>query len=185
MCFPMKICSDVDGVILNYVQGFIDFTRNEKIPYSYNPELYGVISNFEDNVKIRNQFYSGEYLSKLKFYDDSLDVLNLLASKHELHLVSALEPEQADKRVENLKMLNYTTLQCVGDDRKEEVVVEEIQPDLMIEDRPELIEAFHQAGIKVIFPDWHPYTKGMERFATAFSLWIEVPFLLQNLLTTD
>ena len=26
----MKICSDVDGVILNYIQGFIDFTRQEK-----------------------------------------------------------------------------------------------------------------------------------------------------------
>jgi hypothetical protein len=53
----------------------------------------------------------------------------------------------------------------------------------MIEDRPELIEAFHRAEIRVIFPNWHPYTKGMERFATPFSLWNEVPYLLQNLLT--
>jgi hypothetical protein len=35
------------------------------------------------------------------------------------------------------------------------------------------------------FPDWHPYTKGMERFATPFSLWNEVPYLLHNSLTTD
>ena len=181
----MIICSDVDGVILNYIQGFIDFTRKEKIPFSHNPELYGVISNFPDNLKVRDQFYSGKYLSQLKFYDDSLEILNLLASKHELHLVSALEPEQSKKRVENLKMLNYTTLQCVGDDCKEEIVIEEIQPDVMIEDRPELIEAFHRAGIRVIFPDWHPYTKGMECFATPFSLWNEVPYLLHNLLTTD
>ena len=181
----MKICSDVDGVILNYVQGFIDFTRKEKIPYSHNPELYGVISNFPDNKKVRDQFYSGNYLSQLKFYDDSLEILNMLASKYELHLVSALEPEQSKKRVENLKMLNYTTLQCVGDEHKEETVVEVIQPDVMIEDRPELIEAFHRAGISVIFPDWHPYTKGMERFAKPFSLWSEVPNLLQNTLTKD
>ena len=50
----------------------------------------------------------------------------------------------------------------------------------MIEDRPELIESFYRAGIRVIFPDWHLYTKGMERYATPFSLWSEVPFLLQN-----
>ena len=56
----MKICSDVDGVILNYIQGFIDFTRKEKIPYYHNPELYGVISNFPDNLKVRDQFYSGK-----------------------------------------------------------------------------------------------------------------------------
>ncbi|GIT09441.1 MAG: hypothetical protein CM1200mP30_30710 [Pseudomonadota bacterium] len=108
----------------------------------------------------------------------------MLASKHELHLVSALEPEQSKKRVENLKMLNYTTLQCVGYERKEEIVIKEIQPDVMIEDRPELIEAFHRAGIRVIFPNWHPYTKGMECFATPFSLWNEVPYLLHNSLKT-
>ena len=180
----MKICSDVDGVILNYIQGFIDFTRIEKIPYSHDPELYGVISNFPDNRKVRDQFYSGKYLSQLKFYDGSLEILNLLASKHELHLVSALEPEQSKKRVENLKMLNYTTLQCVGDARKEEIIVNKIKPDFMIEDRPELIEAFYNAGIRVIFPNWHPYTKGMERFATPFSIWNEVPNLLYNSSTT-
>ena len=180
----MIICSDVDGVILNYIQGFIDFTRKEKIPYSYNPEIYGVVGNFSDNLKVRDQFYSGKYLSQLKFYDDSLEILNLLASKHELHLVSALEPEQSKKRVQNLKMLNYATLQCVGYERKEEIVIKEIQPDVMIEDRPELIEAFYRAGIRVIFPNWHPYTKGMECFATPFSLWNEVPYLLHNSLKT-
>ena len=179
----MKICSDVDGVILNYIQGFIEFTRKENIPYCHNPELYGVTSNFSDNLKVRDQFYSGKYLSQLNFYDDSLEILNLLSSKHELHLVSALEPELSKKRVENLRMLNYKSLQCVGYERKKEIVIEEIQPDVMIEDRPELIEAFHRVGIKVIFPNWHPYTKGMERFATPFSLWNEVPYLLQNLLT--
>ena len=181
----MKICSDVDGVILNYTQGFIDFTKKEKIPYYHNPELYGVISNFPDNQKVREQFYSGKYLSKLNFYQNSLEILNLLASNHELHLVSALEPKQSKKRAENLKMLNYASLQCVGDDRKEEVVIEEIQPEVMIEDRPELIVAFHRAGIRVIFPDWHPYTKGMERIATPFSIWNEVPHLLQNTLATE
>ena len=148
----MIICSDVDGVILNYIQGFIDFTRKEKIPYSHDPEIYGVIRNFPDKLKVRDQFYSGKYLSQLKFYDDSLEILNMLVSKHELHLVSALEPEQSKKRIENLKMLNYTTLQCVGDDHKEEIVIEEIQPDVMIEDRPELIEASTVLASKLFSP---------------------------------
>lgn len=181
----MKICSDVDGVILDYIRGFIEFTQREKIPYSHDPELYGVIRNFPDNFEVRDRFHAGDSLRNLKYIDGSLEILNLLASRHELHLVTALEPEQTQKRAENLKSVNYTTLQCVGDLRKEQIIVEEIQPDVMIEDRPELIEAFHRAGIRVIFPDWHPYTKGMERFATPFSLWNEVPDLLHNSLTTD
>ena len=44
----MIICSDVDGVILNYVQGFIDFTREENIVYHYNPERYGVVTGIKD-----------------------------------------------------------------------------------------------------------------------------------------
>ena len=177
----MKICSDVDGVILNYIQGFIDFTHGEKIPYTHDPELYGVIRNFPDNEKIRDKFHAGDYLRQLNYFDDSLNILNTLAGRHELHLVTALEPEQFQKRAENLKALNYTSLQCVGDFRKEQIIVEEIQPDVMLEDRPELIEAFHKAGINVFFPDWHPYTKGMERYATPFSHWQEIPDLLKIL----
>ena len=44
----MIICSDVDGVILNYIQGFIDFTRDEDIDYQYNPENFGVITGIEN-----------------------------------------------------------------------------------------------------------------------------------------
>ena len=28
------------------------------------------------------------------------------------------------------------------------------------------------------YPDWHLYTKGMDRFATPFSNWLEIPELL-------
>jgi len=115
----MKICSDVDGVILDYIRGFIEFTQREKIPYSHDPDLYGVIRNFPDNVEVRDRFHAGDSLRNLKYIDGSLEILNLLASRHELHLVTALEPEQTQKRAENLKSVNYTTLQCVGDLRRE------------------------------------------------------------------
>tara|TARA_B100001142_G_scaffold153553_1_gene154023 strand:- start:2176 stop:2730 length:555 start_codon:yes stop_codon:yes gene_type:complete len=176
----MKICSDVDGVILDYIQGFIDFTKRKKISYSHDPELYGVIRNFPNNEEIRDQFHSGDDLRLLNYFDDSLKILNTLATEHELHIVTALEPEQAQKRTFNLRELNYTSLKCVGDDYKEKTIVEEIQPDVMLEDRPELIESFYNAGIRVLYPDWHLYTKGMDRFATPFSNWLEIPKLLQN-----
>mgnify|MGYP002700742623 CR=1 FL=1 len=107
----MKICSDVDGVILDYILGFLEFTQKEKIPYSHDPELWGVIRNFPDNFEVRNRFHAGDSLRNLKYFDGSLEILNLLASRHELHLVTALEPEQTQKRAENLKSVNYTTLQ--------------------------------------------------------------------------
>ena len=176
----MKICSDVDGVILNYILGFIEFTQKEKIPYSHDPELWGVIRNFPDNFEVRNRFHAGDSLRNLKYFDGSLEILNLLARSHELHLVTALEPEQTQKRVKNLESVNYTTLQCVGHLRKEQIIVKEIQPDVMIEDSPELIESFCNAGLYVIYPDWHPYTKGMDRYATPFSHWQEVPDLLKK-----
>ena len=176
----MKICSDVDGVILDYILGFIEFTQKEKIPYSHNPELWGVIRNFPDNFEVRNRFHAGDSLRNLKYFDGSLEILNLLASRHDLHLVTALEPEQTQKGVEYLESVNYKTLQCVGHLRKEQIIVKEIQPDVMIEDSPELIESFCNAGLYVIYPDWHPYTKGMDRYATPFSHWQEVPDLLKK-----
>ena len=94
----MKICSDVDGVILDYIRGFIEFTQREKIPYSHDPDLYGVIRNFPDNVEVRDRFHAGDSLRNLKYIDGSLEILNLLASSHELHLVTAMEPEQTQKR---------------------------------------------------------------------------------------
>ena len=66
----------------------------------------------------------------------------------------------------------------VGDYNKEKIIVDDIQPDVMLEDRPELIEAFFNAGIRVLYPDWHLYTKGMDRFAIPFSNWLEIPELL-------
>ena len=176
----MKICSDVDGVILDYILGFLEFTQKEKIPYSHDPELWGVFRNFPDNFEVRNRFHAGDSLRNLKYFEGSLEILNLLASSHELHLVTALEPEQTQKRVKNLESVNYTTLQCVGRLRKEQIIVKEIQPDVMIEDSPELIESFCNAGLYVIYPDWHLYTKGMDRYATPFSHWQEVPDLLKK-----
>ena len=181
----MKICSDVDGVILDYIQGFIDFTQRENIPYIHNPEFYGVIRNFPNNFEVRDRFHAGDSLCQLKYIDGSLKILNFLANRHELHLVTALEPEQFQKRAENLKSVNYKTLQCAGDNRKVQIVIEELQPDVMFEDRPELIEAFYRAGLQVMYPDWHPYTRGMERYATPFSHWQEIPDLLQNILLSN
>ena len=54
----MIICSDVDGVILNYIQGFIDFTRDENIDYQYNPENYGVITGVENAENLRKRFHA-------------------------------------------------------------------------------------------------------------------------------
>ncbi len=177
----MKICSDVDGVILDYIQGFIDFTVKEKINYEHDPNLYGVISNFPNKEEIYERFNSGNYLSKLNYYDHSLKILNSLAQKHELHLVSALAPALQREREKNLTELNYISLQCVGDSLKEQIILEEIKPDIMIEDRPELIKTFYNKGISVIYPEWHNYTKGMDRYAIPFSNWLEIPKLLNSI----
>ena len=63
----MKICSDVDGVILDYIRGFIEFTQREKIPYTHDPELYGVIRNFPDNFEVRDRFHAGDSLRNLNY----------------------------------------------------------------------------------------------------------------------
>ena len=174
----MIICSDVDGVILNYVQGFIDFTREENIVYHYNPERYGVVTGIKDAEQLRARFHAKNYLRRLEYYEGALEVLNRLVEKDEVHLVTAIQPECSEMRAENLSSLNYTSLQCVGDAAKERVIIEDVVPDVMIEDRPELIRAFHSAGISVFYPDWHQYTRGMESFGTAFSHWNQLPEML-------
>ena len=76
----MKICSDVDGVILDYLQGFIDFTRREKISFSHDPVIWGVIRNFPNNEEVADHFLRGDDLRKLNYFDDSLQILNKLAT---------------------------------------------------------------------------------------------------------
>ena len=136
----------MDGVILNYIQGSIDFTRDEDIDYQYNPENYGVITGIENAKNLRKRFHAKDYLRQLQYYEGALEVLNRLVEKDEVHLVTAIQPECSEKRAENLSALNYTSLQCVGDAAKERVIIEEVVPDVMIEDRPELIKAFQGAG---------------------------------------
>ena len=177
----MIICSDVDGVILNYIQGFIDFTRDEDIDYQYNPENYGVITGIENAENLRTRFHAKDYLRQLQYYEGALEVLNRLVEKDEVHLVTAIQPECSEMRAENLTALNYTSLQCVGDAAKERVIIGEVVPDVMIEDRPDLIKAFHGAGIPVFYPDWHSYTRGMEAFGTPFSHWNQIPELFQKM----
>ncbi len=167
----MLICSDVDGVILNYKQGFIDFTKQEQIEYRYDPETYGVVTGHPRARQLRKRFHAGDSLKQLEYYDGALEVLNRLAEQSELHLVTALDPDCGEMRAQNLSALNYTSLQCVGDALKQQVIIDDIQPDVMIEDRPELIQAFHDAGIQVFYPDWHRYTRGMGSYGTAFSSW--------------
>ena len=72
----MIICSDVDGVILNYIQGFIDFTRDEDIDYQYNPENYGVITGIENAENLRKRCPAKDYLRQLQYYQVALAVLN-------------------------------------------------------------------------------------------------------------
>ena len=71
----MIICSDVDGVILNYIQGLIDFTRDEDIDYQYNPENYGVINGIENAENLRTRFHAKDYLRQLQYYEGALEVL--------------------------------------------------------------------------------------------------------------
>ena len=181
MSKTLVICSDVDGVILNYIQGFIEFTVDENISFRYNPEKYGVMRDLINEDELRERFHKGNYLRKLQYYSNALEVLNSLAEKFELHLVTAISPECCEKRKENLAALNYTSLQCVGDHAKERVILEEVIPDVIIEDRPKLIRAFHAAGIPVFFPDWHRYTWDMDPFGIAFSDWEKLPSILEGL----
>ena len=94
----MIICSDVDGVILNYIQGFIDFTRDEDIDYQYNPENYGVITGIENAENLRTRFHAKDYLRQLQYYEGALEVLNRLVEKDEVHLVTAIQPECSEMR---------------------------------------------------------------------------------------
>ena len=166
----MIFCSDVDGVILNYIKGFIDFTKDEKIPYIYKPDLYGVTNGILNEDEIRKKFHSTNYLQNLEFYDNSKYVLNNIAKKFELHIVSAIDPQCSEKRIYNLRHLRYKSLKCIGESKKN-YIVNKIKPDIMIEDHPDLIRAFTKAGISVFYPSWHLYTKGLDKIAKPFSSW--------------
>ncbi|GIT63116.1 MAG: hypothetical protein Ct9H300mP21_06620 [Pseudomonadota bacterium] len=83
----MRICSDVDGVILDYFRGFIEFTQREKIPYPHDPELYGVTREISlTTLKCVIVFHAGDSLRNLKYIDGSLEILNFWKGPHEFIL---------------------------------------------------------------------------------------------------
>ena len=105
----MIICSDVDGVILNYIQGFIDFTRDEDIDYQYNPENYGVITGVENAENLRKRFHAKDYLRQLQYYEGALEVLNRLVEKDEVHLVTAIQLDGGHRWTSSFSTSRFST----------------------------------------------------------------------------
>ncbi len=163
----MIVC-DIDGVILHISRHFTRwYNKKYHKGISENPShwRYGI-----DNVNV----YFKEFFDTCTphiydyIFDDVEQYFNKLSEKYTIWLVTAFPEEHKFDRIENLSKINYANI--IFSKNKKIDIVEKIKPRICIEDKPELIEYFHKAGIKVYYPERN-YTKGLNGYGIKFLNW--------------
>ena len=177
------ICSDVDGTFLDFYGPFEAWCRNNS---DHGDSIITKQRHYADDdfiirMELMKDFWESAELLSLPFDEGSEKVLNFMHDNCELHIVSALPKQYQDKRAVNLEPINYHDLRCVGDNDigdgiKESYIINDLKPDIMIEDKPSMVEAFHEAGIEVYWPR-RMYNNHL-KVGTPFHSWTHLGFIM-------
>ncbi len=116
----MEFFLDVDGVILDFEKGFIDFVRENylpDLPVGYRPKTWAMDTEFGqlDIEKVWLEFLQSERFVRLELLVNAQS-FNCLTQNHPVHLITNLPWDQYEKREENLRYhnLNFTSLKLGG-----------------------------------------------------------------------
>lgn len=148
-----KMILDVDGVLLNFIQAF------EEVAHSMSKELGIDIKIAEDKYHLtgrlgitqeqENEIWkkfaeTGKWanLNPLPGVIEAIDAIN--KAGWEVYIVTAIEPEFAEQRLSNLKHLGLVPkeIHCVGYGNDKQKIIDEIDPDVFVDDR---LEHLHRA----------------------------------------
>jgi len=171
-----KIVSDVDGCLLRFLEPFAKWYNanfEDKI-YNQHKQDYDLGKGDDDKFYPRiKQFWETPIFGNLPLMDkDAPKYFNMMARKNIMVIATAVDLKHADRRKKNLKDFKYDEIYFVPHN-KEKFIINELKPDIAIEDKPELIIALAKAGIKVFYPELK-YTIGMARYGTMYKNWKEL-----------
>jgi 5'(3')-deoxyribonucleotidase len=172
-----KIMSDVDGVIVDFVNPWIDWVEKKDPNIKIDKSRYDLGLSGEIIGRYINDFWKSGAMNSLPIYENAKESFNNIAKKHDIYIVSALNNDYFKERKENLKGFNYKILKLI-DNNKVEWIIDTLKPDIAIEDDPKNIMRLSGAGIKVYYPKFATYTDGMEAYGNGFDNWKELEEML-------
>ena len=149
----MELFLDVDGVILDFESGLVDFVRDEYIndlPADFALQTWELTEDFADldieEVWIR--FVTSERFTRLNLLVDPVS-FNRISRQFSINLITNLPDEQYEFRKLNLDRhgLEYNGLYLAGHFN----FGDESYPS-----KSQVIQDIHQAGEKIVFLDDHP-----------------------------
>jgi hypothetical protein len=144
---------DVDGVILDFESGFVDFIRDNyrpDLPQDFQLKYWELSKEFPDidMGEAWEIFVASDRFSELNLLV-SQNTFNGLTNGYPTYLVTNIPQNLVEKRKKNLSrhLLQYSELYCAG------------HWDFEIKDYPSksgIIKQLHQKGNHIIFLDDHP-----------------------------
>jgi len=166
------IICDVDGVIVDFKNPYIDFVKSKMPDKKINPSVYELGLTLEENGEMVVKFWEEYGIENLKPFDGTKKYFNILAKKHRMRIASALDPKYEKQRLVNLKGFDYEDLNLISRNKAEWIINQ--NPDIAIEDKPQNIIKLANAGINVFIPMYVSYTGSMGQYGTFFKSWKEL-----------
>jgi len=116
----MEFFLDIDGVILDFETGFMDFVRDEylpDLPQGYIPQSWTMDDEFTslDIQEVWERFLNTDRFAQLNLLVDA-ESFNQLANQFPVHLITNIPNDYYMQRQKNLEFhgLKYTTMQLAG-----------------------------------------------------------------------
>jgi 5'(3')-deoxyribonucleotidase len=165
-----KICCDVDGVIANFGEKYQKWLIENHPKINIDPNSYHCGVPYELGKDFIAEFWRSGAIRKMEHFPDAKYYFNKLSEIHDIYIVTAINPNYSVQRTKNLSGFNYKSLILIHR-KKSDWIINELKPDIAVEDKPANIKTLSDAGIKVYYPSYLPYTKGLEKFGTPFKSW--------------
>jgi len=152
----MKICFDCDGVILDFKEGFVNWIIKTYPDVDIDVSSYNILKNAnftkKEEREILNNFFETPEFRDIEYFNNVGNVLKKLRKDgHTVHIITALNPRYTQLRKNQLEKIDYDEMKLMGG-RKEKYIINTVKPDLMVEDKPDLIKSFQESGITTFYP---------------------------------
>ncbi len=108
----MQLFLDIDGVILDFEKGFMEFLRqvyHPELPPGYRPQTWTMANEFKDvDIEVAwYDFVSRPVFTQLELIPEKA-LYDRLAARYEVHLVTNLPPRLYEPRLKNLLALGLS-----------------------------------------------------------------------------
>lgn len=159
----LKIVCDCDNVLLNFSESFAEWHNNkyDDISVQGDPDDYdfGVPEHSELLWERIKEFWASPEMATVKYMEPNIDEkFRELRSLHEVVVYSAVENTCRERRMANLNDFGLGDSEVVLRVDKLVPIINNVKPDICIDDAPDNIEELTAAGIPVFYPRYVRYT---------------------------